>query len=429
MEPLPLLLEEGRPLFENVLHQDASSLLAADIMHERLPQSLLLSGPAFSGKLTTALEIARVLSCQGEQHGDWLCTCSSCLKHKSLVSTDLLIAGNRSCTPEISAARNTLLEAVKNHSTWIQAARYLFVRSVRKLTNRFNQVLWDSDDKVSKIAPVMASIDELLEELDPLRELSEFAELEKSSAKLEEQCTKLESSFMYDSIPVSQIRKASAWARYTINQGKRVFIIENADRMQESVRNALLKILEEPPAQSVFILTAERRNAVMPTILSRVRTYSFPNRTDEQNSEVLQRIFHANDEYLLQTNGNSVGQGTSLLGAYLNSFLPASPDVIAQSAAFFVQSLQEKGIPDIESLVKQMKNFEPRIMLKLFFNKILDIQRGALISSDATECALNTEQGARVLCAIRTAYENITIYNQSPSAALESLTYSVLKGE
>lgn len=416
-------------MFENVLHQNASSLLATDIMHARLPQALLLAGPAFSGKLTTALEIARVLSCQGEQHAEWQCTCSSCLKHKSLVSTDLLIAGNRSCTPEIFAARNTLLAAVSNQSAWLQSARYLFVRSIRKLTNRFSQVLWESDDKVSKITPIMSTIDELLEELDPLRPLVEFTQLEKLSAKLEEQCTKLESSFMYDSIPVSQIRKASLWARYTINSGKRIFIIENADRLQEGVRNALLKILEEPPAQSIFILTAERRNAVMPTILSRVRTYFFTNRTNEQSLDVLQRVFHVSEQSLQQTTEHSVGQSIAVLGVYLNSFLPASPEVIAQSAMIFLQTLQKKDIPDIEALMKQMKNFEPRVMLKLFFNKIFDIQHDSFINSTAVKCAFSTEQEARMLSAIRTAYENITIYNQNPTAAFESLTYSILKSE
>ena len=35
-------------------------------------------------------------------------------------------------------------------------------------------------------------------------------------------------------------------------EGKKTIIIENADRMQTSVRNALLKILEEPPEDCVL---------------------------------------------------------------------------------------------------------------------------------------------------------------------------------
>ncbi len=50
-------------MFENLLYQDAASLLTLDIKNKTLPSSILLSGPQSSGKLTCALELARVLSC------------------------------------------------------------------------------------------------------------------------------------------------------------------------------------------------------------------------------------------------------------------------------------------------------------------------------------------------------------------------------
>ncbi len=414
-------------MFENVLYQDATALLETDIQMGKLPQSLLLSGPSNSGKLTTALEIARALSCTADIKGDWQCSCPSCLKHKSLVSTDLLIAGSRSLTCEIAGARKTLIEAYQQQATWIQASRYLFVRSVRKLTSRFNQIMWDGDDKASKISPLIASIDEILEELDPLQPLVDLEQFEKLSSKLQDQCEKLESSFMYDSIPISHIRKAQSWAHYTIASGKRVFIIEHADKMQEGVRNALLKILEEPPEHCVFILTTENRNAVMPTILSRVRTYSLVARNLEQNTEVLKRIYRISDDTLQTVTKQSTVQGESILTSYLNSFLPITPDEIAKLARNFMQGLEQKEIPDTEALLKQMKNFDPRIMLKLFFNAILDEQRKKMLSSNIHTSAKFTEQSELILEALKTAYANITIYNQGITAAFEALIYSILK--
>ena len=53
-------------MFDNLLYQNASSLLRGDIINNRLPGAILLSGPASSGKLTCALEIARILSCTGQ---------------------------------------------------------------------------------------------------------------------------------------------------------------------------------------------------------------------------------------------------------------------------------------------------------------------------------------------------------------------------
>ena len=422
-------------MFENLLYQNAASLIGDDIAAGRLPQALLFAGPAMSGKLTAALETARVLSCSGSPKGIWQCTCPSCLKHKSLVSPDLLLAGSRDCTLEIAAAAKTLKTAAQNNASYITAARYLFVRSVRKLTARFNQVLWEGDEKVSKIAAITSVIDEHLEEADPLRPLQELSDLEKTLETLTAQCLKLESSFMYDSIPVSQIRKASSWARLTSAEGKRVLIFEHADRMQDSVKNALLKILEEPPADAFFILTAERKNAVLPTILSRVRTYTFNERSAERQKEAVQRIFHE--------------EGCDSIAAYLNGFLPASAEEIEKEAFAFTDSLQHGDVPDIDALVKRLKNFEPRIMLSIFFDGVLK----AVSQTQKTADAANSEPGGhsetaqtarhlaqgsrseaaqltyrkRISDAVQHSYEDIRVYNQSPVSALESLAYAFLE--
>lgn len=55
------------------------------------------------------------------------------------------------------------------------------------------------------------------------------------------------------------------------NRIKRVSIIEHAHLMTIEAQNALLKILEEPPVDTVLILTAPSADSVLPTIQSRVR--------------------------------------------------------------------------------------------------------------------------------------------------------------
>jgi len=399
-------------VFENLLYQSAADFLANDIAHGNLPQALLLAGPAMSGKLTAALELARVLSCSGEPKGAWQCSCPSCIKHKSLTSSSVLLSGSRDCTLEISAAAKTLVRAVREQTSYLAAARYLFVRSVRKLTSRFNQVLWEGDEKVSKIAALTSVIDEMLEELDPARPLPELSALEKSAEALVAQCIKLESSFMYDSVPVSQIRRAASWARLTATEGKRVMIFEHADRMQDSVRNALLKILEEPPNDTFFVLTAERKNAVLPTILSRVRTYAFIERSPDRQREVVQRIFHED--------------GYNSVAAYLNGFLPVGTEDIQTAAQTFTGELKKGEVPDIDSLVKRMKNFEPRIMLSLFFNAVLDTVKKDCSAQNG--CGLSsTVYKTRITEEVKRSYEDIIVYNQTPLAALESLAYAFLE--
>jgi DNA polymerase-3 subunit delta' len=55
----------------------------------------------------------------------------------------------------------------------------------------------------------------------------------------------------------------------------RVFIIDDAHRMNPTAANALLKTLEEPPATSHIFLVTSKPNALLPTIRSRVQTLRF----------------------------------------------------------------------------------------------------------------------------------------------------------
>lgn len=79
----------------------------------------------------------------------------------------------------------------------------------------------------------------------------------------------------------------------------RVVIIKSADKMQTVVQNKLLKTLEEPLGNTVLILTAERRDAFLPTILSRcievVGTDKAPEFTKE--SESFAKQFIASNTY------------------------------------------------------------------------------------------------------------------------------------
>ena len=68
---------------------------------------------------------------------------------------------------------------------------------------------------------------------------------------------------------VQLARKSPAMAR------RKVFVIGDAERMvpqaaNPEAANALLKLLEEPPADTTFILTSSEPGALLPTIRSRV---------------------------------------------------------------------------------------------------------------------------------------------------------------
>lgn len=73
-------------------------------------------------------------------------------------------------------------------------------------------------------------------------------------------------------IKVDQIRELQREGALKAVEGlKQVFIIDSADKMNEQAANALLKSLEEPLQDTLFLLIAENKNRILPTILSRVQ--------------------------------------------------------------------------------------------------------------------------------------------------------------
>ena len=69
----------------------------------------------------------------------------------------------------------------------------------------------------------------------------------------------------------NDVKKVVADAYLTPNDShKKVYILSEIQQMNEESQNLLLKILEEPPRYTAFILTSQTANAVIGTVLSRV---------------------------------------------------------------------------------------------------------------------------------------------------------------
>lgn len=74
------------------------------------------------------------------------------------------------------------------------------------------------------------------------------------------------------SIVVDQIRALVALAgEHTYAGGRRIICVEQAEKMNPQAQNALLKTLEEPQAENVFLLLCEDPALLLPTIVSRCR--------------------------------------------------------------------------------------------------------------------------------------------------------------
>ena len=96
--------------------------------------------------------------------------------------------------------------------------------------------------------------------------------LVKSAADLKEVTHEKPNLISVDEVRTQIVRDASI---RPYGGGRKVYIVDEAEKMNPQAENALLKTLEEPPEYVVIILLADRREYFLETVLSRVVKLSF----------------------------------------------------------------------------------------------------------------------------------------------------------
>lgn len=282
-------------MFENTIGLERITTdLGRTISAGELPPTILLSGPRYAGKSTIALETARILMCAEDAR--WNCGCHSCLLHRTLSHPDLMLAGPRYFAVEIRAAFQAYRSAPR------QGTRFLLIRSIRKLVRRFDEVLWDAT-RVRKIRTVLDEVETMVQEIETMHQSQENGESqvnggtrfqakeEKLLKQLDAAVTRLLTATPRELVPIDLVRALTAWAHLSSAGGTKAVILEELHTLQESARNSLLKLVEEPPAGVVLLFTTTRRSAIIPTLLSRLRSYQIPERPLEQQVQVQEKVF------------------------------------------------------------------------------------------------------------------------------------------
>jgi DNA polymerase-3 subunit delta' len=88
-----------------------------------------------------------------------------------------------------------------------------------------------------------------------------------------------------DSISIESIRQLQRFLQLkTIGtkELRRAVIITHAEALTTEAQNAYLKLLEEPPADTLMVLTADNQRALLPTILSRVQLLTVYTPSEEE---------------------------------------------------------------------------------------------------------------------------------------------------
>jgi DNA polymerase-3 subunit delta' len=96
----------------------------------------------------------------------------------------------------------------------------------------------------------------------------------------------------------------------------RIVVIDSVDDLEKSAANALLKMLEEPPANTIFFLVSHAPGRLLPTIRSRCRRLDFQALDDDAMTSVLARALPEQKDLqrarVIAAAGGSAGRALAL---------------------------------------------------------------------------------------------------------------------
>lgn len=240
-------------LFKEIIGQDhIKKQLIKTVEDNRISHAQLFMGPEGSGKLALAIAYAQYINCENKGESDACGICTSCRKYKKYVHPDL-------------------------H----------FVFPVKKSSETKPE---NSDDYV---------------------EIWRNALLENPYINPRTWYQKLDLENKQGIIPTNESNRVINKLYFKSFEAEyKTMVIWLPERMHQHAANKLLKLIEEPPPKTLFLLISENPDALLPTILSRTQKLRIPKIDDESmfnaitdhfglESKKAQEVVHlANGNYL-----------------------------------------------------------------------------------------------------------------------------------
>lgn len=187
---------------------------------------------------------------------------------------------------------------------------------------------------------------------------------------------------------------------------KKIYIIEKADTLNIQSQNALLKTLEEPPAHAVFLLLAERAEAFLPTILSRVVVMKIRPLSAETIADYLMQAGHlAEESHILSAYAQGrIGQALELVED--EGFREMRQDILGK-----LEALPSISEGDAYLLAKDLEGYKNDLrfldIMELWYRDLLTAkslrEEGYLIQRDKKDAIFRAAKEPAALLAKKAA--------------------------
>jgi len=236
--------------FKEVIGQDAFKKRMIDsAKNDRISHAQLFVASEGAGALSLAIAYAQFINCTNKQEDDSCGECPSCKKFTKLVHPDLHFVFPVASTTKV---KNPVSDS--------------FIAEWRDIV--INRPYFGYQDWLAQIG------------------------IENKQATI----AKTESSEIIKKLNLK-----------TFEGEYKVMIIWMAEKMNETCANKLLKILEEPPAKTLFILIAENTELILQTILSRTQMTKLPKIDRQSMTDALSAKYNFSEDMIASLAHNASG--------------------------------------------------------------------------------------------------------------------------
>jgi len=205
--------------------KDIISRLIRSVKEGRVSHAQMFSGPEGCGSLAVALAFAQYISCENRNAEDSCGKCRSCLKYEKMIHPDL----------------HFVFPVIKKDKKDTEPVSDSFIGAWREFAGK--SPYFTINDWLNSIG---------VENSQGLIFSSEAAEI---------------------------IKKINL---KTFESDFKIMIIWLPEKMHTSAANKLLKLIEEPPEMTLFLLVSEEPGKVLPTILSRCQQMRLPGFSNDE---------------------------------------------------------------------------------------------------------------------------------------------------
>jgi DNA polymerase III subunit delta' len=274
-------------------HQEAKALLLKSVQQNHVAHAQLFLGQEGSANLALALAYATYINCEDKQPEDSCGTCGSCVKMNRLVHPDF------NFVMPVTATKTVSKDALS--SKFMNEWRAFILASPYQGLNEWMQHI-GAENKQGAISK------------DESRQLVKLVSLK------------------------------------AFEGNYKIVVVWLPELMHPSAANALLKLLEEPPAQTLFLLVAQAAEKLLATITSRTQIVQVRNFTEQEVVQYVQQ------QYNLAT--DRAAQVAQLAEGNLNAAAKLTTEISSDYFTFFTEWMRHCYGRKVSNLVEMSEEFQ-----------------------------------------------------------------------